>query len=92
MRNVAYISGITAEKQSFEDQSQLKTYYDAKNKIGWFLMKAEPRPTFTLQLLDEISAYLDNVKQEMKETSNRKYDYLVVGSDVQGVFNLGGDL
>jgi len=92
MSNVAYIGEVTTEQQSHEDDSQLKTYYDSKNKIGWFLMKAEPRPTFTLQLLDEISAYLDNVKQEMKETSNRKYDYLVVGSDVQGVFNLGGDL
>lgn len=93
MGNVAFISEISsAQTSQVASNSQLKTYYDSKNKIGWFLMKAEPRPTFTLQLLDDISAYLDNVKQEMRETSNQKYDYLVVGSDVQGVFNLGGDL
>jgi len=92
MSNVAYISEITAEQQSYAEQSQLKTYYDAKNRIGWFLMKGSPRPSFTLRLLDDISDYLGSVKQEMSETNGEKYDYLVVGSDVEGVFNLGGDL
>ena len=55
-------------------------------------MKGAPRPSFTPRLLDDISSYLENVKQEMDETDGTKYDYLVVGSDVEGVFNLGGDL
>ena len=92
MSNVAYIGEITSGQQSSENESQLKTHYDSKNKIGWFLMRAAPRPTFTLQLLDDISGYLETVKQEMRNTNNQKYDYLVVGSDVEGVFNLGGDL
>ena len=92
MSNVAYISEVTSEQQSYGDQSQLKTYYDAKNKIGWFLMKGAPRPSFTPRLLDDISDYIGSVKQEMSETNGEKYDYLVVGSDVEGVFNLGGDL
>ena len=92
MSNVAYIGEITSGQQSSENESQLKTHYDSKNKIGWFLMRAAPRPTFTLQLLDDINGYLESVKQEMRNTNNQKYDYLVVGSDVEGVFNLGGDL
>ena len=92
MSNVAYINEITPEQQPFANQSQLKTYYDSKNKIGWFLMIGAPRPSFTLRLLDDISNYLDSVKREMAETNGEKYDYLVVGSDVEGVFNLGGDL
>ncbi len=92
MSNVAYINEVTSERQGYADQSQLKTYYDSKNKIGWFLMKGAPRPSFTLRLLDDISDYLDSVKQEMAETNGEKYDYLVVGSDVDGMFNLGGDL
>ncbi len=92
MTNVAYISELTPEQQAYADQSQLKTFYDSKNKIGWFLMRGAPRPTFTLQLLDEISAYLQSVKDEMAESDGDKYEYLVVGSDVDGVFNLGGDL
>ena len=92
MSNLAYINEFTFEQQSYADQPQLKTYYDSKNKIGWFLMNGAPRPSFTLRLLDDISNYLDSVKQEMAETNGEKYDYLVVGSDVEGVFNLGGDL
>lgn len=75
-----------------EYYSQLKTHYDAKYKIGWFLMNAAPRPCFTPTLLTELSDYLSNIKAEMIETKGEKYDYLVVGSNVDGVFNLGGDL
>ncbi|MGD2171129.1 MAG: crotonase/enoyl-CoA hydratase family protein [Gammaproteobacteria bacterium] len=92
MSNVAYINEIASEQQALADPSQLKTYYDSKNKIGWFLMKGQPRPSFTLRLLDDINDYLDSVKQEMIDSDGEKYDYLVVGSDVEGVFNLGGDL
>ncbi len=92
MSNLAYISETTSEHQSYASESQLKTYYDSKNRIGWFLMKGAPRPSFTPRLLDDIGDYLEKVKQEMAETKGKKYDFLVVGSDVDGVFNLGGDL
>ena len=75
-----------------EQYSQLETFYDAKYKIGWFLMKGAPRPCFTPTLLEELSSYLANVKAEMAETNDQKYDYLVVGSKVDDIFNLGGDL
>jgi len=72
--------------------SQLNTFYDSEYKIGWFLMSGEPRPCFTPTLLNDLTAYLSNVKAEMAYSRNMKYDYLVVGSDVEGIFNLGGDL
>jgi DSF synthase len=75
-----------------ELQSQLKTHYDAKYKIGWFLMNAAPRPCFTPTLLNDISSYFDDVKAEMKASNNEKYDFIVLGSNVENVFNLGGDL
>ena len=92
MSNLAYIGKITPDQHPDEKLSQLKTYYDSKNKIGWFLMKGAPRPSFTLKLLVDINGYIDNVKREMVATNGEKYDYLVVGSDIEGVFNLGGDL
>jgi DSF synthase len=55
-------------------------------------MKGSPRPTFTPKLLKDIGDYFDSVKQDMQETNGEKYDYLVSGSNVEGVFNLGGDL
>ena len=87
MNNVAYLKDFTSEN-SAEQQSQLKTHYDAKNKIGWFLMRGAPRPCFTLKLLSEINVYLDGVKHDMQKTNGEKYDFLVVGSDVEGIFNL----
>ncbi len=85
---------VAQRKEYYGDveYSQLKTHYDAKHKIGWFLMNATPRPCFTPTLLAELSGYLSNVKAEMLDTNGEKYDYLVVGSNVDGIFNLGGDL
>jgi len=71
---------------------QLKTHYDEKYKVGWFLMDSEPRPCFTPTLLNSISHYFESVKSEMIETNNQKYDFLVLDSNIDGVFNLGGDL
>lgn len=92
MSNVAFIKDFNLDTNPVVEQTQLKTHYDSKNKIGWFLMRGAPRPSFTPGLLNEIENYLSGVKQDMQETDGAKYDYLVVGSDVEGVFNLGGDL
>jgi len=92
MSNVAYIGEVTTEQQSYADESQLKTYYDSKNKIGWYLMKGAPRPSYTKRLLSDIDNFYQTVKQEMADTNGEKYDYIVLGSVVEGVFSLGGDL
>ena len=92
MSNVAYISEFTSEQQSYADESQLKTYHDARNRIIWLLMKGAPRPAFSLKLLNEITSQIKTVKQDMAASDGEKYDFLVLGSDVEGIFNLGGDL
>ncbi|MCP4488906.1 MAG: crotonase/enoyl-CoA hydratase family protein [Gammaproteobacteria bacterium] len=92
MSNVAVLKNIPAVTPEVIEESQLKTFYDSKNKIGWFLMRGTPRPSFTPKLLQDIQSYLDSVDAEMKQSKGKKYDYLVVGSDVDGIFNLGGDL
>jgi len=92
MSNVAFIGEISAERPSHADTSQLKTYYDARNRIIWLLMKGAPRPAFTLELLNEITSQIKTIKQDMVESGGEKYDFLVLGSDIEGVFNLGGDL
>ena len=88
------MNAVAQRKEYYNDvelYTQLKTHYDATYKIGWFMMDAAPRPCFTPTLLTELSDYLANIKAEMLETNGEKYDYLVVGSNVDGVFNLGGD-
>lgn len=93
MNNLALLE--KNDVSTFRDKNpyqQLTTFYDEKFKAGWFLMKAQPRPCFTPTLLNELSSYLGEVKKEMMQTNEEKYDYLIVGSDVEGIFNLGGDL
>ena len=92
LANVSQLQESPSIQEHNQQYSQLKTHYDSKYKIGWFLMKGEPRPCFTPTLLNDLRAYLGNIKAEMAYSSNQKYDYLVVGSDVNGIFNLGGDL
>ena len=92
MSNLAFLKEVTNSNIEISPHSQIKTHYDEKNKAGWLLMKGEPRPSFTPILLKDISNYFDNVKKEMDNSNGDKYDYLISGSDVEGVFNLGGDL
>jgi DSF synthase len=93
MEAIADFDQIIDPKFSHSNQlDQLKTHYDAKHKIGWFSMDSSPRPCFTPTLLSNISSYFESVKKEMIASNNEKYNYLVLDSNVEGVFNLGGDL
>jgi len=92
MSNVAAIDRSAYTQPDREVSNSLKTHYDPKYRVSWCLMKAEPRPCFTNQLLSEFHEYIRVVKQDMHDSKGEKYDYIVVGSDVPGVFNLGGDL
>jgi DSF synthase len=92
MSNLAFFNDVNDSEFEVPCQTQIKTYYDEKNKAGWLFMKGEPRPSFTPVLLKNISNYFDIIKTEMDNSNGEKYDYLISGSDVEGVFNLGGDL
>lgn len=91
MSNVAYLRDTNLEVPAVQ-RPQIKTHYDSKNRVAWLLMKGSPRPTFTPKLLKDIGDYFDSIKRDMHETNGEKYNYLVSGSNVEGVFNLGGDL
>lgn len=92
MSNVAVLDPSAYSKIEGKQVRHLRTHYDEKYKTSWCLMRSEPRPCFTRELLSEFHAYIRVVKEEMLESKNEKYDYIVVGSDIEGVFNLGGDL
>jgi DSF synthase len=92
MSNVAALDHSAYGIPRTEERKSLRTHYDAKYRISWCLMGAQPRPCFTNNLLSEFHEYIRVVKQDMRDSKDEKYDYIVVGSDVPGVFNLGGDL
>lgn len=92
MSNVAVLDRSVYARGESDKSRQLKTHYDPKYKVSWCLMRAEPRPCFTNQLLSEFHEYIRVVKEEMRTSQGEKYNYIVIGSDTEGVFNLGGDL
>jgi len=92
MSNVAILDRSAFAKGEGKQVHHLRTHYDAKYKTSWCLMRADPRPCFTNQLLSDFHEYIRVVKEEMRESKGEKYDYIVVASDIDGVFNLGGDL
>jgi DSF synthase len=92
MSNIAILeTGYEVSKESSQNPyRQIKTHYDEKYKTGWFYMMGAPRPCVTHALLDDISSYIDHIKRE--NANGASYEFVVMASDVEGVFNLGGDL
>lgn len=73
--------------------TELSTRYDAASRALWCFMHAQPRPCFSRQLLAESRDLQRWVTQQAKQPDNpQPVDYLILGSSVPGVFNLGGDL
>lgn len=76
----------TTPEESF---TSLDIQYDEQRQLAWYRMNAYPRPCFTPALLSEIQRWFD----ELKESSSLSYvNHIVMGSNVPGTFNLGGDL
>src|SRR5271155_1880275 len=75
---------------------QLEARFDAEYGVMWHFMKPKPRPVFNLQLLAELRVFHASVEQHSGMTwddgQETQINYLVLGSKVPGVYNLGGDL
>ena len=72
--------------------NQLTTHYDNKYRVMWYYMHSTPRPCFTPGLLQDIRSLQEQTKRLADQSSDSSTRYLVLASDVPGVFNLGGDL
>jgi len=95
------MNAMSAQKQLLQEKGkdalidqnkQISSHYDDKYKINWLYMHALPRACFSHALLDEITLFIEEMKTEMEQSNQSKYDYLVVASKMENVFNLGGDL
>jgi len=77
----------------FEGQyHHLNIQYDGEHKAVWSRMCAHPRPCFTMTQLDEFLRMSEDLRAMIDAPGRPDVDYIVVSSDVPGVFNLGGDL
>lgn len=75
----------------FTSLKHLVVNYEKETRSLWCRMQGEPRPCFTPSLLESSKHIQEKVMDEKKQGTTA-IDYLILGSAVQGVFNLGGDL
>lgn len=74
---------------------QVRTRYDAEFGISWLFMQPNPRPCFNRICMRELLTNQTQIEAAHLYPQHRPQqvtNYLVLASDVEGVFNLGGDL
>lgn len=80
--------------QISEKLSQLIVRHEPEAGILWYFMNPSPRPCFTPQLLRDIAQLQQDVRSAFCDYPQGREDlrFLIAGSNIQGAFNLGGDL
>jgi DSF synthase len=79
----------------FRDYREIAVRYDAESRAVWCYYNPSPRPCFSLIVLDEarqIQRRIVNYFDSRSDDTDSPIRYLVMASQVPGVFNLGGDL
>ncbi|WP_334161487.1 crotonase/enoyl-CoA hydratase family protein [Achromobacter insolitus] len=66
---------------------QLSAFYEEGRRVMWMMLRAQPRPCFNHELIDEIMTLARAAKD-----SGLPIDFWVTGSLVPQIYNVGGDL
>ena len=76
--------------------NQVRTRFDEEFSAMFYYMNPEPRPCFNKTCLSELyknQSALEAMQGEIIVSGTvKQVDYLILASDVPGIFNLGGDL
>lgn len=80
----------------FSVSPQLRAFYHKETGAMWSRWNPSPRPCLNPQLLRDLLHYCDFLRESDAQVrwqgENHPIEYVVIASDVPGVFNLGGDL
>jgi DSF synthase len=80
----------------FSFSPQLRAHFQRDQGAIWSRWNASPRPCFNPRLLADIRAYYEFLSQSRGKVAVGAEDcavsYVVLASDMPGVFNMGGDL
>lgn len=83
-------------KFSLSNFQQINTRFDSEHGVMWSIMQPEPRPCFNKICLNDLlqhHSYLQNTQGKIVHQGEvQQVNYLVLASNIEGVFNLGGDL
>jgi DSF synthase len=87
---------VDFNKFSLSNFQQIETRFDSEFGVMWSVMQPEPRPCFNKICLSDLlqhHTYLQNTKGKIvAQGTSQQVNYLVLSSNIDGVFNLGGDL
>ena len=87
---------VDFNKFSISNFQQINTRFDSEFGVMWSIMNPEPRPCFNKTCLTDLlqhHTYLQNTKGKIvNQGLQQQVNYLVLASNIEGVFNLGGDL
>ena len=75
-----------------EKYTHMRVYYDSMRETVWFRMAATPIPCFMPQLLDDINRLFEETAEYNLSSPLCPINYIIVASDIKGIFNLGGNL
>ena len=87
--NALQLPPVTLPREKY---THLSTYLDEKYETMWYYLEPEPRPCVTKQLLGDLKQFHHDLGYAMDHPDGPSVKYLVLGSGIPGVFNLGGDL
>lgn len=87
---------VDFHKNSISNYQQIDTRFDGEFGVMWSIMKPEPRPCFNAICLSDLlqhHTHLENSQgQIVSQGRVEQVNYLILASNIEGVFNLGGDL
>jgi DSF synthase len=79
----------------FDEYEELSIRYDEKHEAVWCYFNPAPRPCFSLRMLQEMrqvqQRIIDYFESRQSE-SEPLISYLVIHSQIPGIYNMGGDL
>ncbi len=80
------------EKLTSQYFSTMQVEHDAAAQALFCFMRPEGRPSYTPELLRDMAAIQGQIYQAVQAGGSAPFRYVVVGSRIDGAFNLGGDL
>jgi len=87
--NVKYMHDSHIHPMAPQPYRTLDIQFDKEQQLAWYFMHPQPRPCCTLELVEDIQHWFDSL---MHDPCSHEVRYIVLASDVPGIFNLGGDL
>jgi DSF synthase len=86
------LEGFVPVLKPESEYQHITLHFDDSYALAWCYMHAQPRPCFNPQLLKELNHARYRFVREIDRPDGRSVRYVVLASDVPGIFNLGGDL